>query len=196
MIVVLTSAIVVSSACAERCGLKRLMDTRFSGIAKGVGTARILGRVHLTIIQVGQAHLPCTFVIIEDQSIDLIFGLDMLRRHQCVLDLSRNVLRIGEYESPFLSEKDIPAAFGEEEESHRAPSPILNPPARSAPNQAAGAFTGSSGQARVLAPIPEEKIQMIMGLGFTRGEAAEALRLTDGNVDLAASALFASRFPG
>ena len=37
---------VMSKACAERCGLTSLIDTRFAGRAVGVGFARILGRIH------------------------------------------------------------------------------------------------------------------------------------------------------
>lgn len=73
---------VVSLECARRCHLESLVDHRFAGIAKGVGSAKILGRIHLAQMKVGRSYLPCTFVILGDLGFDILLGLDMLRRHR------------------------------------------------------------------------------------------------------------------
>ena len=99
---------IMSVACAERCQLMKLLDRRWSGVAKGVGTARILGRVHVAPMKIGGSFFNSSFTILEDCGVDLLFGLDMLRKHQCQIDLAANVLRIGEEVTPFLAEKDIP----------------------------------------------------------------------------------------
>ena len=65
----------------------RLLDKRFAGVAKGVGTQKILGRIHLGQIQIGDRQITQNFSVVEDQPMDLLIGLDMLKRHQCVIDL-------------------------------------------------------------------------------------------------------------
>merc|ERR1712183_500060 len=90
----------MSSSCAERCGLLHLLDTRFSGTAVGVGTGKILGRIHLCPIKIKNHFFPCTITVMEDNNVeekdgknmDFLFGLDMLKRHRCMIDLSRNAL--------------------------------------------------------------------------------------------------------
>ncbi|XP_058401305.1 protein DDI1 homolog 1 [Diceros bicornis minor] len=101
---------IMSQACAERCNIIRLVDRRWAGIAKGVGTQRIIGRVHLAQIQIEGDFLQCSFSILEDQPMDMLLGLDMLRRHQCSIDLKKNVLVIGTTgtQTHFLPEGELP----------------------------------------------------------------------------------------
>lgn len=95
-------------ACAERCGLMRILDERFSGMAKGVGTSRILGRLHYVQLQLGGLFLPCSMTVIENKGPDLLLGLDMLKSHQCCVDLRHGALQVGSETIPFLPESEIP----------------------------------------------------------------------------------------
>lgn len=57
-------------------------------------------------IQIGNDHLTTSFSVLEEQPMDMLLGLDMLKRHQCCIDLKKNVLKIGTTgtETSFLAE--------------------------------------------------------------------------------------------
>ncbi|XP_047471856.1 protein DDI1 homolog 2-like isoform X5 [Penaeus chinensis] len=101
---------IMSQACAERCNIMRLVDTRWAGIAKGVGTQKIIGRVHMGQIQIENDFLASSFSILEEQPMDMLLGLDMLKRHQMCIDLKNNKLHIGTTgtATTFLSESELP----------------------------------------------------------------------------------------
>ena len=104
---------IMSAACAEKCGLSKLIDSRFKGTAIGVGTAQILGRIHEAPVEIGGNFITCSFTILDESSIsaDILFGLDNLKRLQCVIDLVDNELHLqrGKVKVKFLNEQEIEA---------------------------------------------------------------------------------------
>ena len=103
---------IMSQELAKECGIDHLIDTRFEGIAVGVGTGKILGRVHLVGLQIEGSYFPCTITVMENASMGCLLGLDMLKRHNGCIDLEKSELRFklgeGEYmHTKFLHEKDL-----------------------------------------------------------------------------------------
>jgi DNA damage-inducible protein 1 len=203
---------IMSAECAERCGLTRLIDQRFAGQARGVGTAPILGRIHLAQMKVQSSYYPISITVLQGGDVDFLFGLDMLRRHRCCIDLKHNVLRMEgatgiEEVSPFLSEAQIPKKT---EHNH---SPPISSPKRGR----AGSFQSDhdpfdesmleslrqSGQTggtehgehrrTESGHFVNSDIIHLCSLGFSIVEASNALSQTEGDVELAAQLLFSSR---
>lgn len=198
---------IMSQACAERCHIMRLVDTRWAGIAKGVGTQRIIGRVHLGQIQIGKVFLQSSFSILEDQPMDMLLGLDMLKRHQCCIDLKNNKLIIGTTgtETPFLPESDLPehARLNMSQQpqspksSQEQEDKMLAEALAKSQQEAAGAKSSNSGQGGSNASkpaFPEAIIQRLMSNGFSRSAVIQELTLANGNADQALASLFAKSF--
>jgi DNA damage-inducible protein 1 len=194
---------IMSPECAEACGLMRLLDKRFSGIARGVGTAKILGRVHSAQLNLSGLFLPCSFTIMEGRDVDLLFGLDMLKAHQACIDLEKNVLRIQGREVTFLPEHELPEKARIQELSE-APATDASPSQESSGNfpgsghrlgpSNAASSSQSHSPSRPLSNssrYPESSIRTIMDLGgVSREVAISTLDAAGGNVDVAASLLF------
>jgi DNA damage-inducible protein 1 len=197
---------IMTPECVERCNMTHLVDKRFQGIARGVGTAKILGRIHSAPVRVGNNFLPCSFTVVEDKHIDMLLGLDMLKRHQGCIDLKRNVLEFGGGEIPFLPESEIPNSFeGQNEENVPPPSSSSGTAQRfqelsNATSQVATSSSNSSSfrpanriadaQPHPSSSYSEETILNLMNLGFSRDEVIRVLDKAGGNPELAAALLF------
>ncbi|CEL96765.1 unnamed protein product [Vitrella brassicaformis CCMP3155] len=202
---------IMSVKCMERCHLGKNLDKRFAGIAKGVGTSKIVGRIHIVKMKLGNGYFPCSITVLEDDKVDFLFGLDMLRRHQAIIDLKANVLRVGDETVPFLSEAEVGGtAFGgwdsptqRKSEGGGQPSGAANTTggaaggpstssttsasAGAAPPAAAAAAAGAAGAAGAQGG---SAVEQLVGLGFSRQDAENALRSAGGSVELAAALLF------
>ena len=206
---------IMSEKCAQACNMMHLLDTRFAGIARGVGEAKILGRIHMADLKIGNSHFISSFTVMQQteagkHDLDFLLGLDNLKRHQSCIDLKENVLRIGNEVTPFLAEKDIPGHANRlHEEGLRSlaksvdgvdlsgdvqpqPAATANRPGAAAGQAAANRAAGGGGGAPspITDPNSETKIQTIISVtGATRQQAVDALRRCGGNVDAAAQML-------
>ena len=177
-------ATIISLDLAKKCELDHLVDKRFGGEAKGVGTGKILGRIHAADLRIGDLFLTCTFLVMETLGVDLIFGLDMLRRHQVLLDLNKNVLKIQNKEFPFLSEHEMPKGMF----NPTTPVPLKRQEEKT-DLTIGGQSIGKKPQ--INSQFKEEDVKQLLDLGAkNRHHALELLNKAQGNVDAAASLLF------
>jgi DNA damage-inducible protein 1 len=173
---------IMSLSLAKQCQIDQYIDTRMAGIAVGVGTGVILGRIHIVQIEITSTitnqiyYFPCSITVMDDpksksnhttklltsddtdhpmseehiddeavggKEMPFLFGLDMLKRHLCCLDMSKGCLRFTQIriddtnvkstdsnsnndnstpqylEVPFLHEKDLlPAQGGTMKSNH------------------------------------------------------------------------------
>ena len=143
-------ATIMSPSCAEACNIMHLVDRRFAGVARGVGTANIIGRVHYTMLQVGTKHLPAAFTVMEGKAVDLLLGLDILKGHQATIDLMRNKLIIQGEEVDFLGESEIP----KETEDAVTQEPTVQGPGGTTIGARSGAITSPSSGPQAAATVP------------------------------------------
>ncbi|VDM42620.1 unnamed protein product [Toxocara canis] len=157
---------ILSERVATRCNVMRLVDKRFQGVVHGVGGAqKLLGKIHTCQVQIENNFFPCNFDVLADRDIDVLLGLDILRRHECVIDLKNKCLRFGDSTvTPFLSEADIPKREGDK--------------------------AGHSGHSSNV-EVDSAKLASLMALGFEEA-AARAMLIQCGNdLELAAANLLA-----
>jgi hypothetical protein len=88
-------ASVISLQLARELGLEKNVDRRESGIATGVGKARILGKIRNVICTLGHVEFHMEFMVLDVPGRMLLLGMDQMRKYNCIIDLQRDVLIFG-----------------------------------------------------------------------------------------------------
>ena len=99
----------MSADLCRKCNLMNMVDKRFQGIARGVGSSRILGVIHAAQIKIMNKVIMLKINIIENNEIGFVLGLDNLRKFNCNVDLKKNGLVFPDIgiTAPFLSDGEI-----------------------------------------------------------------------------------------
>lgn len=164
-------------------------------------------------IQIEGEFLPMSFDVLEDQSMDVLLGLDMLKRHQCMIDLKNNCLHLCDHtQTRFLHENELPAharlhggdskSSASQEQEDREIAEAMDVSAR----DAAAASSSSSKQdeqkeqpqqqQNAAAPTPRDaKVQQLIDMGFAEVDALAELQNSAGDVNLAAVRLLSKQLP-
>lgn len=204
---------IISKRTATKCGIMRLVDTRESGIATGVGTGKIVGKVHAVDIKLGGEGITASFTVMEKDDMEFLIGLDLLRRFGAIVDLPRNVLVLNlgskKIEVPFLTSMELaalpesprnasasaggggPLAGDQSARGHTASSP---PPVPSSSSAAPGLprfdLSGILPPASTSASLPaSDDVNALIAAGFSREVAISALAAANGDVDAALARL-------
>ena len=69
---------VIPANIIQACGLENILDTNFSGVMKGVGEAKTLGRIHYVEVVLECGVYPCSFSVCSNNDLPAILGIDMM----------------------------------------------------------------------------------------------------------------------
>ena len=88
---------VLSLTLARELGLASRINSMYRGVANGVGTARICGKIQNVVIEFPGSHVefPCDFIVLDVPDKLLLLGLDLMRRYNCIVNIQKEVLVFG-----------------------------------------------------------------------------------------------------
>lgn len=104
------STSVMSYYMAELLNIDHLIDKRMSGVAKGIGVQKIIGKILNLNVKIDDTIFVPINITILDTEIDkhlVLFGLDLLYSHGCLIDFKNRLLKINDQSVQFMNESEI-----------------------------------------------------------------------------------------
>jgi DNA damage-inducible protein 1 len=94
---------VMSFSLAKQLGIDYLIDHFCEGVLVGIGTKKMVGKIHYIDIQLENFNLPCGFTIIDNDDLKIMLGLNTMLSTGCVLNLKNKKMIFNNYEIKFLN---------------------------------------------------------------------------------------------
>lgn len=100
---------ILSSNFLEDLKLDKMLDKRFVGQARGVGTSNITGRLHHVMFTFDNEFLPHSLTVLDSLGSAILIGLDFMRKYKCIIDFNTNSFKITglDVELKFLNEGQV-----------------------------------------------------------------------------------------
>ncbi len=88
---------IISAPLVTQLGLSNRLNTRYQGVAAGVGRAKISGRIQNVVCAFGDGHVEflMDFMVLDITELLVIIGLDQLRKYKCLVDVGSGRLIFG-----------------------------------------------------------------------------------------------------
>ena len=78
---------IISKSFAERAGILKLVDSSFKTMTVGVGSQMSLGKIWQLQMQISGCFFMISATVLADFPYDVLMGIDMMKRHHCVIKL-------------------------------------------------------------------------------------------------------------
>lgn len=199
---------ILSSDFLEGLKLDKMLDKRFVGQARGVGTGNITGRLHHVMFTFDNEFLPHSLTVLESLGSAVLIGLDFMRKYKCIIDFNTNSFKITglDVELKFLNEGQVERysnkILTDEEFNDIISSDDAKGKKRSQSEQKAddaelkkvkthesAELSKEQEKTNDAFEVDEQHVQQLVELGFDRTKIIEALTLTNNDLDKAAELL-------
>lgn len=199
---------ILSSDFLEGLKLDKMLDKRFVGQARGVGTGNITGRLHHVMFTFDNEFLPHSLTVLESLGSAVLIGLDFMRKYKCIIDFNTNSFKITglDVELKFLNEGQVERHSNKiltEEEFNEIISSddskgkkriqdeqkVDDAELKKVKTRESAELSKEQEKTNDAFEVNEQHVKQLVELGFDKTKIIEALTLTNNDLDKAAELL-------
>lgn len=198
---------ILSSDFLEGLKLDKMLDKRFVGQARGVGTGNITGRLHHVMFTFDNEFLPHSLTVLESLGSAVLIGLDFMRKYKCIIDFNTNSFKITgldvelkflnegqveRYSNKILTEEEFNEIISSDDskgkkriqDEHKDDAEL-----KKVKTYESAELSKEQEKLNDAFEVNEQHVEQLVELGFDKTKIIEALTLTNNDLDKAAELL-------